>query len=173
MAIVVEDGTGLEDANSYASYADWTAYWADRGGAPAGVQADVEAALVKGADYLGLKYRWRGYRLTSAQALDWPRMYVYRETYAGGCELIEGVPVEVVRANIELAKRALAGELTPDPTVDATGQVVTSKRDKVGPIETERTFSGASSATFVKPFPQVDRMVRDLVLSEGGRVYRA
>jgi DnaT-like ssDNA binding protein len=169
---VVEDGTGLEDANSYASYADWTAYWADRGGAPAGVQAVVEAALVNGADYLGIRYRWKGVRLTLEQALEWPRAYVYRESFAG-CAPIEGVPVEVVQANIELAKRALSGELAPDPTVDATGQVVTSKRDKVGPIETERVFSGASSATFVKPFPQVDRIVRKLVEPEGGRVFRA
>jgi hypothetical protein len=172
---VVEDGTGLVGSNSYASFADWTAYWADRGGAPAGVQADVEAALVKGADYLGLRYRFVGQRLSASQGLEWPRVYAYRgnPAFDEQCVPIEGVPVEVVRANIELAKRALAGELAPDPVLDESGRTVVRSRDKMGPMEEERQFNGGGSATFVKKFPQVDRTLRDLVVQEGGRVWRA
>jgi hypothetical protein len=175
MPIVVEDGTGLVGANSYASFADWTAYWADRGGAPAGVQADVEAALVKGADYLGLRYRFVGQRLSASQGLEWPRVYAYRgnPAFDAHCVPIEGVPVEVVRANIELGKRALAGELAPDPVLDASGQTVISNRKKVGPIEIEVAFNGGSSTAFVKRFPAIDRLLRDLVVQEGGRVWRA
>jgi hypothetical protein len=175
MPIVVEDGTGLVGANSYASFADWTAYWADRGGAPAGVQADVEAALVKSADHLRLRYRFVGQRATAAQGLEWPRVYAYRgnPAFDAHCVPIEGVPVEVVRANIELGKRALAGELAPDPVLDETGQTVVSSRDKVGPLETERTFNGGAGGTWVKRFPAVDQLLHDVVVREGGRVYRA
>ena len=173
MTFTVEDGTGLEDANSYASYADWTAYWADRGTAPAGSQTAVEQALVRGADYLGRRYCWIGQKATAEQALDWPRLCALDEPAGGYSAPIEGVPPEVVTANIELAQRALAGELAPDHTVDATGQTVTSKRDKVGPIETERQFSGASSGTWVKKFPSIDQLLRRLVVKTGGRVFRA
>jgi len=170
VAFVVEDGTGLGDANSYASYAGYVAYWTDRGAAPTEDQADVEAALVRATDYFAVRFRWRGEKATLEQALDWPRLCVY--TLEG--MPIEGVPVEVVKATYEYAKRALAGELAPDPTVSASGVALTATRRKVGPIETEDTFSGASatSSTF-KPFPAADRLVRHLVWPEGGSVYRA
>jgi hypothetical protein len=169
MAFTVEDGTGVEDANSYASFADWTAYWDDRGTAPSTVEADVEKALVRGADYMSIRYRFRGRKLTEEQGLDWPRCGA-RD--ADGVYL-EGVPEVVVRANIELAARALEGDLAPDPTTDASGQTVVSSRVKVGPIERESTFNGGGSATWVKPYPAVDRMLRDVTYPEGGRVWRA
>lgn len=173
--IVVEDGTGLANANSYASYAGYVGYWADRGLVVAEAQAVIEAALIKATDYLGIRYSWRGVKLTDAQALDWPRACAYgRPTADYPCGVpLEGVPLAVVNATYELGKRALAGELAPDPTVDESGQTVVSSRDKVGPLETERTFTGGGSSTFVKRFPAVDRLLRYLVVSEGGRVYRA
>lgn len=169
MAFTVEDGTGLEDANSYASYADWTAYWADRGTAPAGAEEDVKKALVRGADYMSIRYRFRGRKLTEEQGLDWPR---YGARDADGVYL-EGVPEVVVRANIELAARALEGDLAPDPTTDASGQTVVSSRVKVGPIEREFTFNGGGSSAWVKPYPSVERMLKDVTYPDGGRVWRA
>lgn len=174
MAFLVEDGTGLSAANSYASHDGYVAYWTERGSPPTELQAAIEAALIRATDYLDRSYRWRGIKLTDAQALEWPRYGVYREasvdTFASA---IEGVPVEVAKAAYELAKRGLAGELSPDPTVDATGQVVVGTRKKVGPIEVETTFNGGRSAGQVKRFPTVDRILRNLVVTEGGRVWRA
>lgn len=172
MSIVAEDGTGLSNANSYASYADWTAYWADRGAAPSSVQADVEQALVRATDYLGLRYTWIGQRALQTQALDWPRVCAYAVPAGGYSAPIEGVPPEVVRATVELAQRALAGELAPDPVVDTTGQPVVGSRKKIGPIEVETTFGGGG-ATFTKRFPAVDELLRWLVVKNGARVYRA
>lgn len=175
MAFLVEDGTGLANANSYGSFAGYVAYWADRGLVVGEIQSVVEAALVKASDYLGLRYCFVGQRATAAQGLEWPRIYAYRgrPAFDAYCVPIEGVPVEVVKATYELGKRALAGELAPDPTVDASGQTVVSSRKKVGPIEVEVAFNGGGSSTFVKRFPAVDQLLRDLVVSTGGRVYRA
>lgn len=175
MAFVVETGDGLPDANSYGSFAGYVAYWSERGAPPTEPQADVEKALVRATDHLGIRYRFVGQRATAAQGLEWPRVYAYRgnPAFDAQCVPVEGVPVEVVKATYELGKRALAGELAPDPAVDESGQTVVSSRDKVGPLETERTFTGGGSSTFVKRFPAVDRLLRDLVVSEGGRVYRA
>jgi hypothetical protein len=175
MAIVVEDGTGLANSNSYGSFAGYVAYWTDRGAVPAEAQAVIEANLVKATDYLGIRFTWKGEKLTAAQALDWPRACAYgmpTADYPCGVPL-EGVPLEVVRATYELGKRAIAGELAPDPTVDASGQTVVSSRDKVGPLETERTFNGGAGGTWVKKFPAVDSLLRWVIVTTSGRVYRA
>jgi hypothetical protein len=176
MAFNVEDGTGLEDSNSYASYAAFLAYFADRGVTVTALQPAVEAALVQATDYMGIRFRWKGTKLTSEQALDWPRACVYgRPSFdEPGGVVIEGVPVEVVKACIEYGNRALTSVLAPDPTVSATGVTVTRTKRKVGPIETEDEFSGSSATSnTLKPYPSADRLVRHLVLPENCGVYRA
>jgi hypothetical protein len=152
LAFEVEDGTGLVGANSYASFSAYVAYWTDRGEVVSELPAVIEPALVRAADHLGIRYSFVGQRLSAAQGLDWPRVYAYRgnPAFDAHCIPIEGVPPEVVRANIELAKRALAGELAPDPTLDTSGQTVVSSRDKVGPLETKLTFTGGAPAAFVR-----------------------
>lgn len=176
MAFVVEDGTGLETATSYGSYAGYVAYWADRGVTITDDQDVVEGGLVQGTDYLGIRFRWKGYRLTSDQALDWPRSCVYGEPTFDepGGAVVEGVPPEVVKATYEYARRAISAPLAPDPTVSATGVALVRTRRKVGPIETEDETTGAAatSSTF-KPYPAADNLVRHLVIPQGGSVYRA
>jgi hypothetical protein len=170
VSFLPEDGTGLVASNSYASYAQALAYWADRGLTVAALQPAVEAALVRATDYLGIRYRWRGERLTTAQALDWPRTGVYTTEDME----IDGLPPELVKATVEYARRALAGDLAPDPTVSATGSVVVSTKRKVGPIETEDAYSDAGSVVATwRPYPAVDRLLRHLIYPEGGSVYRA
>lgn len=176
MPIVVEDGSGLANANSYASHAGYVAYWTERGAVPAEAQAVIEAALIKATDYLGIRFTWKGIRSTSSQALDWPRLCAYgmpTAEYPCGVPL-EGVPLEVERATYEYAKRALAAPLAPDPTVSATGVALTRTKRKVGPIETEDEFTGSSaSSTTFKPYPAADNLLRWLVVTSSGRVWRA
>lgn len=119
MALIVEDGSGLPDAEAYISVADADAYHHARGNvAWAALTTEAkEAALRLGADYMGAVYgpKWCGKRLTDTQALDWPR--------TGR----EGVPEAVRRANAELAVRASAGPLLADQ-----GPAV--KQETVGPL---------------------------------------
>ena len=75
MALIVEDGTSLPNADSYLSVVAADAYHAAMGNAvwqplPA---ADKEAALRRATQYLDTRYRWRGEPLTTTQALAWPR----------------------------------------------------------------------------------------------------
>lgn len=119
MALIVEDGSGLPNAEAYISVEDADAYFSVRGNAAWAALGtpQKEAALRLGADYMGAVYgpKWCGKRLTDAQALDWPR--------TGR----EGVPEAVRRANAELAVRASAGPLMGDQ-----GAAVQS--ETVGPI---------------------------------------
>lgn len=131
MALVVEDGTGLANAESYVSVADADAYHVDFGNTAwaSSTEPAKEAALRRATQYLDSRYRYRGEPLTDTQALAWPRTIN---------DAISDWPVKrLADACCELAVRALAGGLYTDQTATA----VTSKT--VGPIsvsyaETER-----------------------------------
>lgn len=73
--MIVEDGTGLANANSYVTVA-----YADDYLESMGVtdwqplqQPKKEVLLVKATDYVDNTYRWRGRKLTQEQALQFPR----------------------------------------------------------------------------------------------------
>lgn len=138
MALIVEDGTGKPDAESYISVADATAYFAARGNTTwAGLASDTvrEQLLRAATDYMLQAYRlrWAGMRVTATQALDWPRRYVPNRdvpnlygpyvTYYD----FDTVPVTIGHACAELAVRASVSPLAPD----LTAQV---KSETVGPI---------------------------------------
>lgn len=77
MSIVIEDGTGKADAQSYASAADATTYHTAHGNAAwTGSDALKEAALVRATAWLddAFYYRWPSVKLLSTQALEFPRV---------------------------------------------------------------------------------------------------
>lgn len=131
MALIVEDGTGLETAESYASVAQADARLAALGMTNWATLTTTEKeqalrrATVAMVQFCG--GRWKGTRIYRIQALDWPRYGVEVDGY--GIPSTE-VPVDVVSACIDLALKAAAGDLNPD-----LSRAV--KREKVGPLETE------------------------------------
>jgi hypothetical protein len=153
MALIVEDGTGLANSEAYISIADATAYLAARGSGDAwDLIDDKEAALRKGADYMTQMYRprWRGYRASSAQAMDWPRAEVPMID-VDGYYANTIVPNEIKYANALLALKTASVELLPDDT-----QKVIEK--SVGPItvkydpnaDPQRRFSAVEA--LLEPF---------------------
>lgn len=132
MAFSVETGAIVAGANSLASVTDADAYTADRGiAAWAGYSsAEKQAALILATDYLEAAYRdaWRGDRVSSAQSLSWPRKGVVVDGFTVASNI---VPLPVVRACIEMAIRAAAG----DKLISDQGQLV--KREKIDVIEIE------------------------------------
>ena len=179
MALIVEDGTGKSDAESYISVADADTYFSKRGNAvwAALTTEQKEQSLRKATDYMGQVYklRWKGVRTTSAQALDWPRAFVERldYRYAGlnGYTTIDGqyyypsneVPPEVARACAEMAVRASAEALLPD-----VGAQV--KSETVGPI----SVTYADGARQVKSYKSVDGMLSAFLSGAGAvQVLRA
>lgn len=162
MALIVEDGTGKSDAESYISVADADTYHTARGNtAWTSLSGDTvkEQALRKAADYMVQAYRqrWKGVRKSSTQALDWPRSGVLVEQVLDTAnyvlpelDQINGyilpnnvVPDEVARANAELALRTLSTTLNPDLT--RSDDV---KREKVDVIEVEYKDTARPYPTF-------------------------
>lgn len=147
MALIVEDGTGLADAETYASLADALTYLTRRQRHTdwAAVSDELkEAYLVTATDWIDCRFSYLNGVLVSTQALGFPR--------TGGV----GLPVAVKNACIELADRARTVSLMPDPTHDAGGRVLRSAK-KVGPIAKETEY--ASGAIPLPAFPAVERML--------------
>lgn len=162
MSIIVEDGTGKADAESYCSVADASAYHAARGNAAwAALASDTirEQCLRRATDYMVQAYAaaWKGGRKTTTQALCWPRSNVCRPDWAlgsvyGGFYPDNIVPEEVKRACAELALKASTEELAPD-----LDQAVAS--ETVGPITT--VYDKASPQ--FKRFRAIDMALRAYV----------
>jgi hypothetical protein len=156
--LIVEDGTGLPDADSYIATVDANLYHANRGNtAWAGLNTlSKEAALRRATDYMLQVYRWRwaGQRKTITQSLDWPRYEVPMRDAPGGYGTVSAyydensVPVAVRNACAELALRAATGDLAPD-----VGRV--AARERIDVIEVEYT---AGAAPWVR-YRAVDNML--------------
>lgn len=124
MTIIVEDGTGKADAETYVSVSVADAYHTAMGNtAWTGTDAAKEVALRRAAQYIDNRYRFRGERKTATQALEWPRVN-YELSWR-----VEGWPVKALAdATCEAALRALSATLQ----TDVAGDQITE--ETVGPI---------------------------------------
>lgn len=170
MALIVEDGTGKTDANSYASVVIANAYFNDRGVSEWFGSNGQEKALVRATDYIELKYgsRFMGSAATETQALSWPRIgaWQFEETE---------IPVRLVWACCEYALIAINSDLLQAPAMDANGLVIYTKRQKVGPIETEFSIPESGRGSKVesfKPYPKADLLIAPLLNSNSLRLIR-
>lgn len=167
MALIVEDGTGRTDAESYASVAYADAYHTAMGSASWAIATEGarEAALRRATAYADAAYLWRGLRAWPEQSLAWPRGGVVSDNIDLPSD---EVPVQLQRAVCELALKALSTDLMPDIAPDVVTQ------ESVGPVSVSY---GQSRNGGMTRFSLVDAMLRDLVLSGGAggsvRVTRA
>lgn len=163
MAFVVEDGTGLTTANSYASVAVADSYFVDRGNATwAALTNDAkQVALVQATSYVDAVNNFIGSRNTSTQALQWPRASAYDpDGY-----VYEGIPTRLVQAVAEYALRASESELAPDLTYSATG-VLTMEKSQVGPVLEEKRYSDQRPPS-IRQYPFADALLSPLVVPRG------
>lgn len=109
LVLTPEDGTGLADANSYASVAEGDAYAEGHLHAANWTEASAEnkaKALVHATRTINALFRFHGSPATATQALDWPRS-------SGAYP--DPVPARLRDATIELAMSLLAGDRTAEP----------------------------------------------------------
>lgn len=170
MTFTVEDGTGLTTATSYVSVADADAYFEQLGVTGwVGTTTDKETALNRASEYMDARFgaRYIGLKLTTAQALAWPRYGIPDFDPAV-------LPANLIRACCQYALRALVAELAPDLVFDESGLSRNVKRQKVGPIEIEYGALQAglgSKPMLFRPYPAADILLRDL-LHTSQQVYR-
>lgn len=166
VGMIVEDGLGRTDSNSYSTLGEANAYLTDLQ-----IDPDVSlvwdpldddqkrSALISAATYLDVKFRWYGSLFTELQMMQWPRTKNYDER---GVVILAGViPPILKKMNATLALywvkegglfNALS-ELGPPKDVKTDGFQVTMNLDpKVG----------KSSLLEGKRFPEVELALKNL-----------
>ncbi len=129
MSLIIEDGSGVTDANSYASLAQVRAYVAARGLALPVADADVEELLVLACDYLEtLESKYKGSKTDATFVLAWPRQDVFLYNSATAFDK-NTIPPVLIQAQCQLAVDANSVDLLPT----GSGREVTS--EKVDVIE--------------------------------------
>lgn len=164
VTIIKEDGTGIANANSYATLAEAETYLEQTGrkstGAwnTAGTDAK-SAALISGTDYMDQRNRkrYKGTRFSSAQRLEWPREGVSDEL-----DLLldaTAIPEAIGLAAIEYAFEGVGSSLTPTPVYDDTGREIKSKFEKVDVLEERTVYQDGKPRAFRK-YPAADLVLR-------------
>lgn len=153
MALTVETGEGLANADSLVSLAEVRAFASARGKTLPEADAVLEQQIRAAHDYLVLvEDRLQGSRRKASQALPFPR--------SGICLYGESVEDDVIPVTL---KNAVAQLVIESQTRDALpvneGRVVT--QESVGPLSTSYAITGSSNPSF----PRVDAYLLPLLKS--------
>ena len=162
MALILETGEGLPNSNTYVTVEEFEAYAADRlETLPA---EGKESLLIRAMDYLESITDWKGVRITSTQALAWPRSGVVVDGFPFDKTKI---PTLLKRAQMQLGIEAMSYDLMPSTDGYAVAM------EKVDVIEVEYATGGrlsGSSPPAVPSFPKVDALLGPLRTSLGMRL---
>lgn len=155
--IVVEDGTGKADSNSYVSEAELTTYATDRGVTLTGT---ASVLLVQAMDYIE-SLMFIGDKKTVEQALQWPRNNVYIDGY-----YIEPSTIPVLLKS-GLMATCIAIDIGNDPLADVERA---TKSEKLDVMEVEY-MDNAASETINRT---INAALRKLIQGGGSmRVWRS
>lgn len=158
IAIIVEDGTGRANSNSYASIADAKAFCSIRGIVLPTNSDTVAAWLINAADYIeSFRTRFKGsHKLLATQAMQWPRA---GRTVIDGFPLALGsMPFYLKQAQCQLVadqSQGVALFTSNDP--DQTEKLV-----KIGPLEIE--YDNTSNQSYLPAF----QAMMEPLLVDGG-----
>jgi len=159
MALVIEDGTGKTDSNTYASEAEFVAYAAARGVTVANNITD-EQLLITAMDYIE-QQPFKGFKNTKEQALQWPRSNVKIDGYYVDTDEI---PLLLKEAQMENALGIDAGN-NPLATEGRS-----TKREKVDVIEVEYMDGSRTSTYLVAAESKLSKLLKS---GSGGISVRA
>ena len=148
--IIVEDGTVVAGANSYASESELINYASDRGVV---LTAATDVLLIKAMDYIE-SLSFIGTKFSEGQALQWPRDKVYIDGY-----YVESTTIPSALKTGQIATAlAIDSDNSPLATVGRS-----TKREKVDVIEVEYMDSAAAQP-IVKT---INAAMRKLLVSGG------
>lgn len=184
MTIVVEDGTGFANANSYASEDTLSTYADDRGYTLA--SGDAESALIRATMYIDTyRFRFPGYRVKGrSQGLEWPRYNAYTQVPSMGRELpgyghhtspntdflgisvipSNVVPIEIVQATCEAAIRELATPNSMQPDMDRGGLIRSIKAGSVSIDYADNAPAGSTSQI-------IDNILAGILIGENSALF--
>lgn len=141
MSLIVENGTGLANADAYTGLVHFKEYCSHRGYRWEDAEDfAIENAIRLATGYIDTIGRYKGARLLEGQSLEFPRS----DLTDWSDYTIAGVPERVKHACIELAFKALSESLYKD--LDRGGRVVS---ESVGPISVSYAADAPAGKVFV------------------------
>ena len=120
MALVIENGQGLSNTESYVDVDYVDAYFLKRGITEWAGLTNREQLIVRAMDYIENNYTYQGTKLVSTQSLQFPRLICGETVY----------PIALKNAVCELALKSNEEDLLADTDK-------TTIREKVGTLEVE------------------------------------
>jgi hypothetical protein len=167
VALVVEDGTGVEGANSYSELDALRAYAADRGVVLSADDAVLTPMAIKATDYIeSFSDQFVGSLTDVDQALSWPRKNVTKED--GSAFPSDEIPVGIMAAQAQLCIEQFNGVvLLPTANASSVGRVITKR--KVDSLETD--YSDKYGFVSAPLMPAVEALLNKF-FSNGGVFFR-
>ena len=120
MSLIIENGEGLSNSESYVDESYVNAYFLKRGINEWGSLTNREQLIIRAMDYIENNYTYQGTKLISTQALKFPRLINGETVY----------PIALKNAVCELALKSNEEDLLADTDK-------TTIREKVGTLEVE------------------------------------
>lgn len=170
--LILEDGTGLVDANAFAGIAAADAYANLRQTGPfanwaIANESNHVAALIIATAYVEWRWSFAGAIFQddtdAPQALHFPVVALLDKD---GRDVSEMVPQTIEDATIEYAARSISpADFTAQllqfdlDTQDTAGRSITLLRQKVGPLETETRYSGSGRKGFAN-YGYADQLIK-------------
>lgn len=142
MALIIEDGSQVGNANSYVTDAEYTTYTTLKG-LTVGATAEIrEVELLRAMDYLqGFESSMQGTRASSTQGVSFPRYNVVLYSYLLASDFI---PKELKNSQFEAAAYAHTGTLTPNEAIKNVS------KERLGDLEVNYFKGGQSEKVIVK-----------------------
>jgi len=156
MALIVEDGTVVANANSYQTVAEITAYALARGVTLTG---DIEVLAIQAMDYLeAQRARYQGNKVEPlVQELQFPRYNVYID-----CVLF---PSDEIPKELQNAQNQLVIELHNSVDILPTSEEAFITEEKIGPITTK--YSDTVRTSIEPTMTAVDALLEPLFFACG------
>jgi hypothetical protein len=156
---------GSPDSNSYVTVAEANSYFSDRSHSEEWDDFDEQAsALITSSSMLDWYLKWKGYKTSSEQAMQWPRTGVVRKD--GTSVEVDIIPRDVKVAVYELTLSSLEEDRTADSALAGIDQA------KAGSLMIKAETKGyPSSAPSTIP-DKIEKILSDLISTGGISVVR-
>jgi len=163
MSFIVEDGSGITDANSYVTIDEFKEYWTDRNiDYTEKTDAEVQACLINATQYIDNNYTFIGYKNSYYQGLEFPRYNAYdRNGY-----FVTGIPKCLKYSIYESGSISLSGTDLFSSSEDG----IVEKTENVGPVET--TYKYKNKATGQTIYQIIDRLLRPILKCNSSNLLR-
>ena len=163
MALIIEGGSGVAGANTYASVAALRGYAALRGITLPVDDASCEILLIKAMDYLSGVTGWQGVKANPDNPLDFPRTGVVVD---GVTLLSTAIPSTLITAQIALAIEAIKTDLQPNQMPTDKGAIIEASAQTGTHVKYAAPVAGNART---KPFfAKVDALLSKLLSTGSG-----